>query len=138
MFSIYFLPFIIIEAIILSNSFIKCTTTCKETCKTNYTNSAQCLRKPTQNLILECGSNYDVVNFIRKNDNQYISGYNIQFYSDDYNYSIISNEFNKLVINNLRRIDSGSNSFQSFNIFNKNETCNFSVYLYGICLFFYH
>jgi hypothetical protein len=131
-FLIYILLLTIIQAFIFNFSLIKCASTCTEKCQANYTHPGQCLRKPKQNLTLECGSENDVVNFIRKNDDQYISGYNIQFYSENHNYSVIYNKFNKLLINNLRRIDSGQNSFQSYNILNKTKTCNFSVYLYGI------
>lgn len=134
---IYLLPLILVEVFLSNNNLIKCASTCTDTCQANYTHTGQCVRKAGEKLILECEQNdNNVVSFIRKNDNQYISGYNVQFYSDNNNYSQIDYKYNTLVINNVRRIDAGKNSFESYNIFDKAKICNFSVHLYGI--FFIH
>jgi hypothetical protein len=104
---------------------------CEEKCVSTPTQEGTCLKKARTNLTLVCDQ-YTVVSFVRNRDNKTITGFNIQLFSDNNSYLQIDKLYNQLIINNLRGIDSGKNSFQGFDIFKRENPCNYSIYTYGM------
>jgi hypothetical protein len=104
---------------------------CEDKCISSPTDEAVCLRKAKTNLTLVC-EKHSLVNFVRNNDNKTISGFNVQFFSDNNSYSQINNVYNELVINSLRGIDSGKRSFRGYDVLAKLDPCNYSIYTYGM------